>query len=113
MAFAERSAGRNERLEVTIADLAASQWGLVTTMQVLEAGGTSAWISRKVGAQMMARVLPRVCAFGGSPIVGSSAFRPEHSGPVQPAPYPIARPRRYGACVRSKTFRSRSASPAA
>src|SRR5687768_10580050 len=65
MAFAERSAGRNERLEVTIADLAASQWGLVTTMQVLEAGGTSAWISRKVGAQMMARVLPRVWRLRG------------------------------------------------
>lgn len=67
MAFAQRSWDRKERLDVACAELAATQFGLVTTAQVIERGGTSSWISRRVAAGLMTRVLPGVWRLRGFP----------------------------------------------
>lgn len=67
MAFAERSESGRERIDVAVADLAAQQRGLVTAGQIIDLGGTSAWISRRVGAGLLIRVLPRVVGVRGFP----------------------------------------------
>lgn len=47
--------------------MAAEQWGLITTSQVIEAGGTHAWLSRRVTAGLIAKVLPKTWALRGYP----------------------------------------------
>lgn len=69
MAFAQRKRDGKERLDVAIAELAATQFGLVTTTQIVEAGGSNAAISRRVAAGLLERVLPGIWrhrAFGDS-----------------------------------------------
>src|SRR5687767_695443 len=60
MAFAERKRDGKESLDVAIADLASTQFGLVTTAQISEAGGSHAAISRRVAARLLERVLPGI-----------------------------------------------------